>query len=224
MSRLETLKRRAHAREPLYAAFGRLGLNEEQLTALVAKQPADMIFVDAQHSPYDDQSLLEFCQLANGMDLPVVLRLRHPREAFLLGHYLDLGLLGVVIPQTESPELVAETIEAFYYPPLGRRSFGPGRAACWSAHSQGHDYAEWWNDHGVLILQLESAAAVQNCRELVQPGVDLLTFGANDLLLDLTRYDAPPFDSFEACRDHVIDACDDLDVKVGRSESPLGWL
>lgn len=224
MSFPSDLKPRMHAREPLHVAFGRLGLTADELAALWARDAYDLMFVDAQHAPYDDAALHALCRLATEQRIPVVMRLIHPRQVWQIGHFLDLGLTGVVIPQTESPEVVAEAVESFYYPPLGRRSFGPGRALGWSDHSQGHEYADWWNETGVLILQIETLAGVLDCRSLVQPGVDMITFGANDLELDLRRYAQPILPDFQACVDHVVAQCADLDVKVGVGTSPLGRL
>ena len=224
MSTAESLKQRIHAREPVNVGVARLGMTEDELSAALAKGPCDLLFVDAQHTPYDDRGLLELAIMANARGTGLALRIVSPRQAWLIGHFLDFGLLGVVIPQTEDPVTVDEAIAAFYYPPLGRRSWGPGRAFGFGEHREGYEYAEWWNNHGILIPQLETVAAVENCRALVKPGVDMLTFGADDLTLDLAAHPEAPFDSFEACREYVIEQTRGLDVKVGDGRSPVGRL
>lgn len=224
MAQTPTLKQRLHAGERIHVAFGQLGQDATALAALRAKENSDLLFIDAQHAPYDDASLLTLCRHAMALDWPVVMRLMHPQQAWQIGHILDLGLSGVVIPFTEDPAAVAAAVEAFYYPPLGRRSFGPGRAVGWAEHSQGHEYADWWNATGLLILQIETLAGALRCRELVQPGVDMITFGANDLELDLRRHPQPELADFDACVAHVVAQCAGLDVKVGAGLSPLGWL
>ncbi len=220
----DTVKQRIAAREPLHVGFCALGTSAAELRTRCEREPMDYAFVDAQHSPYDDAALHEFCRHAASIDLGVVLRIMHPRQTWMIGHYLDLGLLGVVIPMVEEPEVVAAAIESCYYPPLGRRSWGPGRALGWAGRTAGFEYATWWNEHGLLMPQIETLAGVLRCRELVQPGVDMLVFGANDLELDLSRHPEAPFDTFDACRQYVADACADLPVKVAAGNSPLGDL
>lgn len=42
------------------------------------------------------------------------------------------------------------------------------------------DYTQWWNQTGILCLQLESIHAYTHADQLALPGVDLLTWGPAD--------------------------------------------
>ena len=108
----------------------------------------------------------------------------------------NLALLRLGEPEiatlstTESGRNV-EAVDAFYYPPLGKRSWGPLNAYRIEEHG-GMGYASWWNDNGVLAIQLETVEGIQRCRELVLPGVDMVMFGGNDLQFSLdATADAP---------------------------------
>jgi len=218
-----SLKKRIHQHETISVVGGATDMAEEKIREL-ASAGHDMIFIDAQHRPVDEKELARFCKTAAGAGLPVVLRIRHTDEAFLAGRYLDFGALGVVVPMVEREETVRRAIESFYYPPLGRRSWGPGGAYGWGQHAKDFPYADWWNSHGVLMIQFESLAAVLGAKDLVKPGVDMVVFGEWDLTLDLSTKPDAPFKTFEECQQHVVNETAGMDVKIGASNSPLGKL
>ena len=217
------LKQRIHDGQTIHVAAGSTDTSAEQLRAKLDTDAYDMIFVDLQHPPVDEVALAAFCRTAADLDVPALVRIRHPREAYLIGHYLDLGALGVVVPQVEDEATVDEAVEAFYYPPLGTRSWGPARAYRWDDFKD-MPYADWWNSTGILVLQIESVPGVRNVRKLVKPGVDILAFGENDLTLSFRSHPDSPWGSFEECRGYVVEQTEDLDVKVGESNMPLGRL
>jgi len=85
-------------------------------------------------------------------------------------------------------------------------------------------YAEWWNNNGILSLQLESVDAIINARKLAKPGVDMLMFGANDLGFSLETYPNPPFKTVEECFQHVVEQMEGTQVKVGVGYTAGGRL
>ncbi|NOZ21462.1 MAG: hypothetical protein GXP25_10285 [Planctomycetes bacterium] len=217
------LKERIHRHETLSIAPGSTDMSGEKLQQLAAAG-YDLIFIDGQHRPIDEKELLQFCKTAAQAGLPVVLRIRHPDEAFLAGRYLDFGPLGIIVPMVEREETVLRAIESFYYPPLGRRSWGPGDAYGWGQFAEGFPYAEWWNSHGVLMIQFESLPAILGAKGLIKPGVDMVVFGECDLTLDLSARPDAPFKTFDECHRHVVRETEDMDVKIGAGASPLGKL
>jgi 4-hydroxy-2-oxoheptanedioate aldolase len=216
------LKQRIHRRETISIAGGTVDMSDERLKALVAAGH-DLLFIDAQHQPVNEKELLSFCKKATEVGLPVVVRITHPDEAHLAGRYLDFGALGIIVPMVERPETVLRAIESFYYPPIGRRSWGPGRAYGWH-NPEGFAYAGWWNSRGVLMIQFESLAAILGAKDLVKPGVDMVVFGACDLTLDLASKPDAPFKTFDDCLKHVIRETAGMDVKIATGKSPLGKL
>jgi 4-hydroxy-2-oxoheptanedioate aldolase len=221
MSDKRTLKQRIHDGEVINIAFASLNMSKDKLEDLLSKDTYDLIGVDIQHNPYTEERVVAFCEVANDLGVPVQLRIKHPRQAYLVGNYLDLGLLSVVVPLVEDETTVDEAIEAFYYPPVGRRSWGPRWSYGFNDIQDRLKYAEWWNNNGVLTLQLESVKAMTNVRKLAKPGVDMFVFGAMDLSFDLERHPESPFDSVEDCCCHVVEQVKDLDVRVGVGNVPF---
>lgn len=200
----EGLKARIRARERVVGFGVPVTATRAQLErALDEHGPYDFVFTDGQHSALDEPALVEFCARAAAVGLPVRLRIKHPRQAYLIGTLLDLGPGGIEVPQVESVEVAREAVEAFYYPPAGRRSVGG--AARWRAADfpDARQYADWWNDQGVLWLQIESLHAVLHAHTFARPGVDALSFGPVDLALDIASHPNPPYRTVEACVEAV---------------------
>ncbi len=221
MSDKRTLKQRIHDGEVINIASASLSMSKDSLEDLLSKGAYDLIGVDIQHNPYSEERLVAFCRMAGELGVHVQLRTKHPRRAFLVGNYLDLGLLSVVVPLVEDETVVDEAIEAFYYPQVGRRSWGPSLSYGYSDIKDRLGYAEWWNNNGILTLQLESVKAITDVRKLAKPGVDMFVFGAMDLSFDLERHPESPFESVEDCCRHVVEQVNDIDVRVGVGTVPF---
>lgn len=212
----QSLKQRLHRGENLNfeAVQAPLTADADQLAKIAKAGTADIFSIDAQHAPYDEESLVSFCAAAAQVDVPVQLRIKHTRHAFLIGNYLDLGPMAIMVPQVETEQTVDEAIDAFYYPPIGKRSWGPLWGYKYDDTRERLEYAQWWNETGILVIQLESIDAVSNARHLAKPGVDMVAFGANDLNFSIEAYPNHPFDSVESCMSHVEKQLAGTQVKV----------
>ena len=121
---MASLKERIRRGEDVLGVSVSMNVEKDRLAAIIESGPYDYVWVDAQHSPFNEERLVEFCQMASAMGVPVQLRIRHSRLAYLTGNYLDLGPSGVEIPQVENEATVDMAIDGFYYPQIGRRSWG----------------------------------------------------------------------------------------------------
>jgi 4-hydroxy-2-oxoheptanedioate aldolase len=218
----ETLKQRIRAGDRLGIAWASLDMDGETLRARLSEEDWDLVFVDAQHAPFDEQKLVGFCKAADDLGVPALLRIRHPRLAYLMGNYADLGPLGILVPLVETEVTADDAVEGFYYPPLGKRSWGPTFGFGRDEIQQREAYAQWWNAHGILALQIETVQAVANARVLAKPGVDLLLFGSNDLSFSLAANPDNPFGSIEACWRHVVDQTAGSGIRVACGMLPYG--
>ncbi len=215
------LKRRVASGEPLFAPFVSLTQDREDVLDACRTHKADMAFIDLQHSPMTDYDLISFCEWSNSRGVPVLLRIRSPREAYLIGRCCDFGAMAVIVPMVESVEVVREAVEAFYYPPIGRRSWGP-KQVCRAELFPGFGYTTWWNENGVLAIQLETVAAVRHCRELCLPGVDMVTFGGADLSLSIAATPDCEWRTPEECIRHVAESLTGSGVRVVATKMPFG--
>ena len=72
------------------------------MEAVLGQGSYDLISVDHQHGPANEDKLVEYCAMASEFDVGVQLRIKHTRHAYLIGNLLDLGPLAIVVPQVET--------------------------------------------------------------------------------------------------------------------------
>lgn len=213
-----SLKERIRAGEIIHALQAGLDTDPDELAAAITRKKYDYLYIDGQHTAFSESGLVAFCGLAQSLGLPVIFRIHHTRHAYLIGRYLDLGLLGVIVPEVEERQVVDEALAYAYYPQQGKRSWG-GTARYGINDGAGPvdrlAYAEWWNENVLVAIMPESVDAIQNIRALAVPGVDFVTFGPNDLLFSIEGHPEFPLRTLEECIRHVIDELAGTGVAVG---------
>lgn len=217
----QNLKQRIRQGETVVGVNVPLGTGREGFEAILAHDEYGFVFVDSQHSPYSEHALVEYCHVADDLGIPVRLRIKHTRLCFLIGNYLDLGPTGIEVPQVEEESTVRESLDSFYYPPGGRRSYGGGNRVGVNQFDDPLAYGPWWNEYGVLWLQVESVKAVTGAYSLAADGVDCLSFGPADLAADLACHPHPHLKAVEDCILHVVKALEGTGTAVSfRSGTP----
>ena len=120
----ESLKQRLHRGESLKIAGSSIDASRSELEATLSQDSYDLASIDSQHAAFNEDRLVSFCAMAAELGVPTQFRIKNTRQAYLIGNYLDLGPFSIVVPQVEDEETVDEAIDAFYYPPVGKRSWG----------------------------------------------------------------------------------------------------
>ncbi len=199
-----SLKSRIRGGERLIGASIPMKADADWLKSVVERKPYDFVSVDGQHAPYNEDRLVEFCKIAEDLDIHVQFRIKHTRHTYLVGNILDLGPAGIEVPQVELESTVDEAVANFYYPQQGVRSWGGTTRLGLGQRPEIHEYSDWWAEIGVLWMQIESVQAVSNARKLAKPGVDCLSFGPADLRLSLEAQPNHPFKDIDDCARYVL--------------------
>ncbi len=203
------LKKRLRKGDSLIGAFISLdGANRTRLQRILEKNPYDFFMADSQHSPFAEPDLVSLCQSAGELSMPVVFRIMDTRQIYMIGKYLDLGTVGIEVPQVNTPEVAAEAVEKFYYPPLGIRSIGGNCRSRLGLEGQdlndNQAYPDLWNQCGILWLQVETVRAVLGAKSLARTGVDCLSFGPVDLMHDVRYNPHPQLKTLDDCVRRVV--------------------
>ncbi|MDI9547317.1 MAG: aldolase/citrate lyase family protein [Chloroflexota bacterium] len=214
MTNRAPLKQRIHAGEILIGVNVPITSTQSQLETILGKDDYAFVWIDSQHAPLNEERLVEFCQMAEAMGVHVQLRIKHTRFTYLIGNILDLGPTGVEVPQVEQESSVLEAVDNFHYPQQGVRSWGGSARWGLKDHPDPADYMAWWNNTGVLWIQIESIHAVSNARRLAKPGVDCLSWGPMDLSLNRQRYPDHPFQTDDDCVRYTLHQLEGTDVKL----------
>ncbi|MDP9238318.1 MAG: aldolase/citrate lyase family protein [Chloroflexota bacterium] len=164
---------------------------------LVAQHGFDWVCIDMQHGVIDYQvAVTMLLAISTSNATPIV---RVPwNEPGIIGKILDAGAMGIIIPMVNSPDEAAAAVAACRYAPLGRRSYGPTRAA-WYA---GADYFEHADAEIACIPMIETKRALDELDAILDvPGIDALYVGPADMSITLGQ--APRMDNdgaFEEAR------------------------
>ena len=210
----DSLKQRIRDGEIVIGVSAPMSASRSQLEDILGKDSYGFVAVDSQHSPFNEERLVEFCAIAEELDIPVQFRIKHTRHAYLIGNILDLGPMGVEVPLVEEESTVREAIDAFYYPQVGKRSWGGAARHGVQGREDRLEYAGWWNSHGILCLQMETIDAVTNARKLALPGVDCLTWGPADLSFSIEAHPEHPFKTVDDCVRHVLKQLDGTNIRI----------
>ena len=212
----ENLKERIKRGETTIGVAVPWNATKSQIEDIWSKDDAyNYISVDSQHNPLVESNLMDICLAAQDLSIPVHFRIKHTRYAFQVGNWLDLGPSIIEVPQTETEETAQEAVDYFYYRHFGKRSVGGAARVGVKEHSERLEYAEFWNNYGVLFLQVESIQAICNIPRLVRPGVDCISWGPADLSFDREANPHHPLSvSDDACVEYAIKALEGTGAKL----------
>lgn len=142
----------------------------------------DFVFVDCEHGSFTPPAVADFCVAARGVQLPVIVRVPSSSEAQRLYQTLDIGATGLLCPQTETKAQVEAIVHATKYHPMGQRGMSTRNVHTSWGRYKGAELTAKLNQETMIVLQIESAQAVENLEQLISvPGVDAVFIGPNDL-------------------------------------------
>jgi 2-keto-3-deoxy-L-rhamnonate aldolase RhmA len=193
------LKQRLRA-QPGVAAFW-MSLGSPTIVEIAARARPDVFIFDLQHGLWDRVTL----ELALGAVPPDIGSLVRVSEntAASIGHALDAGAQGVIVPLIETAEEAARSVALAHYPPKGVRSGGGVRPLA----SDFAAYRERANTSIAVGVMIETVRGVENVDLIAgTPGIDLILIGTGDLALSLGCF--PGLDSaHRAACSKILDAC-----------------
>lgn len=173
----------------------------------------DAITVDLQHGAVSEHELGPLLQAISTTDVTPFVRVAWNDPARVM-KALDLGAYGIIAPMIESADDVRALVSAGRYPPVGRRSYGPTRAAFYA----GADYAAGANDEVILCAMIETRAALSDLDAILDvDGLDLVFVGPADLSQALGGPPGADFDDGPVVEalDRILDACARYGVPAG---------
>ncbi|HYO82790.1 MAG TPA: aldolase/citrate lyase family protein [Bryobacteraceae bacterium] len=205
---------------------------------LMASLEYDFILLDTEHSEITLANFPAYLGAFNGVRTqPIV---RAPENTYhAINWLLDQGVPGVLVPMVNSPEAAVAAVRAAKFPPVGRRSFGPFRAARYGATLD--TYMPTANERTAIIIQIEDARAAENVDDILGvSGLDAVFMGPNDLAYsmlkpgDTMRGDPKQWSAFArtpeviALCEHVMKRCAAAGLPFGMtaasSEDAQSWL
>src|SRR5882724_1678833 len=158
---------------------GWLAMPEPLVVEAAARAGFDWLGLDLQHGAWDLGTAFRGIQLADGLGLPVLIRL--PDEQLsLIPRVLDQGASGIVLAMASESAVVAAAIERARYQPEGLRSYGGQR---YGMRPEPDDPADV---RPSIYAMLETRRGIEAVEEIAAiPGLAGLHVGPTDLGLAL---------------------------------------
>ncbi len=154
-------------------------------TEVMTRLGYDFLVLDMQHCEIAQAHFpMLLGAFPEGGPLPMV---RVPQNDYHIINWLfDQGVPSVLVPMVNSVEAARRAVEAAKFPPLGRRSFGPYRAAGYSFGVE--SYMPRADELAAVVVQIESEDAARNIDEILKvPGLDAIFAGPNDLAYSMLK-------------------------------------
>lgn len=202
--RVNAVKRAlAEGRVQLGTNFGQL--RSPEVARILAAAGFHWAFLDAEHGGFDLETVQDICRAAVPAGLAPIVRVADLQYS-LVARALDCGAQGIIFPRVESPELLEKAVSWCRFPPLGVRGFGLTAYHFDFEPVTMSQMIEHVNANTLVVLQIETARAVQAREELLAvPGIDAVMMGPADLSISLAvpgEFQHPKIvEAMEAVRD-----------------------
>jgi len=197
------LKRKWAAGEAALGAW--LAMPSTVSAELMARLGFDWLTIDLQHGLIDFARMVEMLQAIGTTPTTTIVRVPLAESSWI-GRVLDAGAQGVIAPLIDTADEARAVVEACRYPPRGRRSYGPFRAAILA----GGSYTPSADEEVVCLVMIETRAGLDNLEAILDvPGIDGVFVGPNDLSLALGLPPAADHDvpSFTDAIDRIVAGC-----------------
>ena len=199
-----------------------------EIPRLLAAVGFDYLFIDAEHGAFSLETVEELINASNHSGITPFVRVGEMLYS-LVTRALDIGAQGIIFPRVEDPLLLQEAISWVKYPPYGVRGFGfMAPQLDYEQHSL-PEIINHLNEQTMIVVQFETAAALENCDELLSvPGIDVGMIGPTDLSISLGVPGEFPHPKLVGAVDSFIEACGRHGVVPGihcrTAQMALPWM
>ena len=141
----------------------------------------DFAIIDREHAAFSGETVGNLIRAAARADIAPIVRVRENSPGPIL-EALDLGAVGLHIPQIANAEDARRAVAAAKFPPEGERGFNPFvQAAAYGAEPI-DEFRARSNDDTLLVLHIEARDSVDRIDEILAvPGIDVAFLGPYDL-------------------------------------------
>ncbi|RLC60919.1 MAG: hypothetical protein DRI01_09345 [Chloroflexi bacterium] len=179
-------------------------LYSPMIVELVGHMGFDFALIDAEHGPAGVESCEHMVRAADSVGLPSFIRVAMNIRQNIL-RYLDIGAMGVMLPQINTQAEAKAVVEAVKYPPQGRRGLAAVRAADYGLTTSLKEYTIKANQETLVIVQIETMDAVNNLDEFLSvEGIDVFFIGPSDLSASMGYVGEPNHPEVQAMIEKLI--------------------
>ncbi len=165
----------------------------------------DFYIMDAEHGPLTMADTIHMIRACESVSITPLARINSLDEKMIL-QYFDAGIMGVMMPGTNTVEDCEKLVQAVKYYPLGNRGLGPVRASDYMAGKLSQQaYISFSNEQTLVFPMIETVTCLENLEALCAVnGVDGFILGPRDLALSMGFTDGPAHPEVKAAIDKAI--------------------
>lgn len=144
----------------------------------------EFVWLDNEHSPMGVDVTTHLVRACETAGVVPIMRVSANDPAQILS-YLEIGIMGVMVPHVNTAADARRIVDAVRYRPLGRRGAGSqSRAANFGLTQTAAAYFEQANRETLVIPLIEEPEGFENLPEICRvDGVDIIAFGPGDLAM-----------------------------------------
>jgi 2-keto-3-deoxy-L-rhamnonate aldolase RhmA len=193
-------------------------LGSPTVTEIMANVGLDFILFDMEHSPLTVETLAENLRALNGTDCVPLVRVPSNDPVFIK-RVLDIGAMGILVPDIRNKEDALKAIQACKYPKEGIRGFASTRASVYGLNLH---YPTEANREIIVILHIESLEGVRNIENILSvEGIDAVNLGPGDLSFDMFGAEGREKDNSEKYQKAVDETLKKVVEAAGRRGIPV---
>ncbi len=173
------LRKALHEGKIIFGPF--LKITDPAVVEIMGFAGFDFVIIDEEHGPISMESAQNMIRAAESVNITPVIRVGSNDEALIL-QALDIGALGIEIPQINSRYDAERAVKSVKYSPQGERGVCRYvRAANYSSMDK-FKYFKYANEETIIIAHIEGVEGINNLNEiLLVPGIDVIFIGPYDL-------------------------------------------
>jgi 4-hydroxy-2-oxoheptanedioate aldolase len=203
-------KQKLNNREPVHGVIS--SHRDAIIPELLGLLGFDFYMIDGEHGAVtlnDVENIVRACEIA---DITPLARIRSNDPKLVL-QFLDLGIMGIMMPGLMNIGDVQTFVGGALYPPLGQRGLGPIRAADYMQGKQSQAaYVNFANEQLLILPQFEDVRALDELEAMTRvDGVDGFIIGPRDLAMSMGFTDGPKHSEVQ----EVIDIAFETVVSAG---------
>ncbi|MCL4459028.1 MAG: aldolase/citrate lyase family protein [Chloroflexi bacterium] len=172
-------KQKIRAGEPIFGAF--ITFPAPPIVEICGHLGFDHVIIDAEHGPMNEESCQDLVRAAEVTGITPLIRVPQIVPQVIL-RFLDIGALGVHVPQVYTKADATAAVQSVKYYPQGRRGLAGVRAATYGLATTLSEYVKQANEETMIVLHIENRECVQNLPEILTiEGIDVFFIGPTDL-------------------------------------------
>jgi 4-hydroxy-2-oxoheptanedioate aldolase len=207
------IKDKVQKGDPVFGTL--LPIPSPEVVEILGLAGYEFLMLDMEHGPITVDVLGGLVRACRAVGVVPMARVPEDHPKTIL-RALDVGCVGVMVPQVETPQQAQAAVAATRYAPAGTRSLAGATAAASWGKTPLSDHIAASNAAAMSVLQIETRRGLEAVEAIARtPGVDVLFIGPSDLSQSLGHPGAPNHPDVQAAIRRIIGAGRAAGVAVG---------